>query len=146
MLPIAKSTEAFYINKTIFDRFSIDTGVTTDMLTSFDGVFAAANAYCDWSGGQNFLQINDYYHYAYVGMKANGGEFIVNGQLMTDTPVFEAIWNPLAEAAILIMILTAFICCVVISRKYVSPILKKLGRYDPAAVMCPISAFPKSTI
>jgi multiple sugar transport system substrate-binding protein len=33
-------------------------------------------------------------------MKTNGGEFIVNGQLMTDTPVFEAIWNPLAEAAI----------------------------------------------
>ena len=100
MLPIAKSTEAFYINKTIFDRFSIDTGVTTDMLTSFDGIFAAANAYYDWSGGQNFLQINDYYHYAYVGMKANGGEFIVNGRLMTDSPVFEAIWNPLAEAAI----------------------------------------------
>ncbi|MBR5312217.1 MAG: extracellular solute-binding protein [Clostridia bacterium] len=100
MLPIAKSTEAFYINKTIFDRFSRDTGITTDLLTSFDGIFSAANAYYDWSDGQNFLQINDYYHYAFVGTKTLGSEFIVNGRLMTDAPAFEAVWNPLAEAAI----------------------------------------------
>ena len=100
MLPIAKSTEAFYINKTIFDRSSIDTGITTDTLTTFDGIFAAANAYYDWSGGQNFLQINDYYHYAYTGMKAMGSELVVNGQLVTDTSAFEAIWKPLAASAI----------------------------------------------
>ena len=35
MLPIAKSTEAFYLNKTLFDRFSADTGVTEDDLNSF---------------------------------------------------------------------------------------------------------------
>ena len=33
-------------------------------------------------------------------MKTLGSEFIVNGRLMTDTPAFEAVWNPLAEAAI----------------------------------------------
>ena len=72
MLPVAKSTEAFFLNKTLFDRFSADTGITTDALRSYDGIFSAARAYYDWSDGQNFLQINDYYHYAYVGMKAHG--------------------------------------------------------------------------
>ncbi|MBQ7299436.1 MAG: hypothetical protein IJW77_06305 [Clostridia bacterium] len=72
MLPVAKSTEAFFLNKTLFDRFSANTGITTDALRSYDGIFSAARAYYDWSDGHNFLQINDYYHYAYVGMKAHG--------------------------------------------------------------------------
>lgn len=100
MLPVAKSTEAFFLNKTLFDRFSADTGVTTDDLAAYDGVFSAARAYYDWSGGQSFLQINDYYHYAYVGMKAYGSDFIRNGRLRQDDDAFRAIWLPLAKTAI----------------------------------------------
>jgi len=100
MLPVAKSTEAFFLNKTLFDRFSADTGVTTDDLTTYDGVFSAACAYYDWSEGQSFLQINDYYHYAYVGMKAYGSEFIHNGRLQLDDEAFRTIWLPLAKTAI----------------------------------------------
>ena len=99
MLPIAKSTEALYLNKTLFDRFSADTGVATDDLRTVNGMLNTAKAYYDWSGGQNFMQFNDFYNYAYVGMKAFGGEWIVDGKLqLNDT--FERIWNPLAEAAI----------------------------------------------
>ena len=100
MLPVAKSSEAFYLNKTLFDRFSAQTGVSTDSLSTFDGVFAAARQYYDWSGGQNFLQLNDYYNYAYVGMKAHGAEFIRNGRLRLDDDAFRAVWVPLAETAI----------------------------------------------
>jgi len=100
MLPIAKSTEAFYVNQTIFERFSRDTGITIESLATFDGIFAAARAYYDWSNGQNFLQINDYYHYLFTGMKSHGAEFVVNGQLQTETDAFAAIWNPLAQTAI----------------------------------------------
>lgn len=100
MLPIAKSTEAFYLNKTVFDRFSEDTGISVDTLDTFDGVFAAARAYYDWSNGQNFMQINDYYNYAYVGMKAYGSEFVRNGRLRLDDNAFEKIWEPLATTAI----------------------------------------------
>lgn len=99
MLPIAKSTEAFYLNKTLFDRFSADTGVTVDDLGSVDGVLNTAKTYYDWSGGQNFMQFNDFYHYAYVGMKAFGSEWIANGELQLNE-VFEKIWKPLAETAI----------------------------------------------
>ena len=100
MLPLAKSVEALYLNKTLFNRFSADTGITMDKLATFDGVFEAARSYYDWSGGQNFLQINDYYHYAYVGMKAYGSEFIRNGRLRLDDDAFRAVWVPLATTAI----------------------------------------------
>jgi hypothetical protein len=100
MLPVAKSTEAFYLNKTLFDRFSTDTGVTVNGLNTFDGVFDAARKYYDWSNGQSFMQINDYYNYAYVGMKAYGSELIRNGRLRLDDDAFRTIWVPLAETAI----------------------------------------------
>lgn len=100
MLPVAKSAEAFYLNKTLFDRFSAATGVSVDDLNTFDGVFDAARKYYDWSNGQNFMQINDYYHYAYVGMKANNAEFVRNGRLRLDDDAFKTIWVPLAQTAI----------------------------------------------
>lgn len=100
MLPVAKSVEAFFLNKTLFNRFSTDTGITVDDLATFDGIFDAARSYYDWSGGQNFLQINDYYHYAYAGMKAYGSEFVRNGRLRLDDEAFRAIWVPLAKTAI----------------------------------------------
>ena len=76
MLPVAKSSEALFLNKTLFERFSAETGASTDTLKTFDGFFEMANRYYDWSEGQNFTQINDFYNYAYIGMKAYGGEFI----------------------------------------------------------------------
>ncbi|MBQ3258496.1 MAG: extracellular solute-binding protein [Oscillospiraceae bacterium] len=100
MLPVAKSAEALYLNKTLFSRFGTDTGITMDDLASFDGVFSAARAYYDWSGGQNFMQLNDYYHYAYVGMKAYGSELVRGGRLQLDKEAFRSVWIPLAEAAI----------------------------------------------
>lgn len=99
MLPIAKSTEAFFLNKTLFDRFSAETGVTLESLGSIGGMLNAAKAYYDWSGGQNFMQINDFYHYAYAGMKSFGGELIADGKLCLDG-VFEQVWRPLAKTAI----------------------------------------------
>ena len=100
MLPIAKSSEALFLNKTLFDRFSAETGVSTDDLKSFDGFFETANIYFDWSGGQHFTQINDYYNYAYIGMKAFGGDLIKNGSLDLNDESFEKVWTPLSKAAI----------------------------------------------
>jgi len=100
MLPIAKSAEAFYVNKTLFDRFSIQSGITLDELSTFDGIFKTARTYYDLSGGKSFLQINDYYNYAYVGMKAHGSELVRNGRLRLDDEAFHNIWMPLAKTAI----------------------------------------------
>ena len=40
MLPIAKSTELLFLNKTIFDRFAADTGVSEEELLHFESLFA----------------------------------------------------------------------------------------------------------
>ncbi len=100
MLPIAKSTEVFFLNKTLFDRFSAETGVSADNCKTFEGFFETANIYYDWSGGQNFTQINDFYNYAYMGMRAYGSEFVKDGKLNLDDEAFERVWNPLSKAAI----------------------------------------------
>lgn len=100
MLPIAKSSEALFLNKTLFDRFSGETGVSTDDLQTIDGFLKTANLYYDWSEGQNFTQINDFYNYAYIGMKACGGEFIRDGKLDLNSEVFKKVWAPLSRAAI----------------------------------------------
>ena len=100
MLPIAKSTEALYLNKTLFADFSTQTGVTEEQLRSYRGLFDAANIYFDWTGGKHFVQLNDFYHYAMLGTKAYGGEFIRDGNLRLDDPAFETAWKQLARAAI----------------------------------------------
>lgn len=104
MLPIAKSTEAFYLNQTLFDKFVYDISaeyvITLESLKTFDSIFSISNLYYDWSQGQNFLQINDFYNYAYTGMKTYNDELIVNGKLQLNQPAFEKIWTPLAQSAI----------------------------------------------
>ena len=100
MFPVAKSTELFYLNKTLFDIFSAETSCKMETLSSFSGLFKAANTYYDWSGKQNFMQINDLYHYAFIGMKENGGEFIKDGKLNLYYEAFEKVWKPLAKCAI----------------------------------------------
>lgn len=100
MLPIAKSTEALFINQTLFDRFSSEVDISTDDLHTFEGLFEVARKYYDWSGGQNFIQLNDYYNYAYIGMKSYGSEFVRNNHLNISDESFERIWMPLAKSAI----------------------------------------------
>lgn len=100
MLPIAKSSEALYLNKTLFDKFSEETSITTEHLNNFESLFTVAQKYYDWTGGIDFMQINDFYNYSYVGMKAYKSNFIENGQLQLDNESFKKIWRPLASAAI----------------------------------------------
>ena len=71
-----------------------------DQLQSYEGLFDAANIYFDWSGGKHFVQLNDFYHYALLGTKAYGGEFIRDGKLQLDDPAFETVWKLLARTAI----------------------------------------------
>ena len=77
MLPIAKSSEALYLNKTLFEKFSDDTKINTEDLNTFDGLFKIARLYYDWSGGQNFMQLNDFYNYSIIGMHVDENHRIV---------------------------------------------------------------------
>lgn len=100
MLPIAKSSELLFLNRTIFDRFSADTGVTVDALATFAGVFSACDRYYDWSGGQTMFQINDFYHYFVAAVDSLGGDFLKNGQPDTESTPFATAYEPMARAAV----------------------------------------------
>lgn len=60
MIPVAKSTELLYLNKTEWDRFSSETGTPRELLGTWEGMVQAAEAYWEWSGGKAFLGMNSY--------------------------------------------------------------------------------------
>ena len=100
MLPVAKSTELLFVNQTLFDKFRAAAEVSTESLATFEGLFAACEAYYDWSDGQNMFQINDFYHYALAGMAAFGKDFVVSGRLNLESDAFGKVWAPMAHAGI----------------------------------------------
>ncbi|MBQ8249337.1 MAG: extracellular solute-binding protein [Clostridia bacterium] len=54
VFPVSKSTYALFMNGSQFTRFSEDTGVSLDDLSTWDGFFTAAEKYYKWSGGRPF--------------------------------------------------------------------------------------------
>ncbi len=99
-LPIAKSTELLFLNKTIFDRFAADTGASEDDLLQFESLFELCCQYYDWSGGVEMFQINDFYHYFLTNITGLGGQFIQNGKPDCSSEEFERVYLPMARAAI----------------------------------------------
>ena len=100
LLPVAKSSEVFYLNKTLFDRFASETGAEISAFESFDGLFETARLYYDKTGGMNFTQINDYYHYFLLGMESFGDSVVKDGKINCDSASFEELWEKLAACAI----------------------------------------------
>lgn len=100
MLPIAKSTELCFVNKTIFDRFAADTGVSIKSMVDFDALFATCNLYYDWSEGQTMFQSSDFYHYFLTNTASLGGTFIVDGKIDFSGDAFQRVWSPMARAGI----------------------------------------------
>lgn len=108
VLPVAKSTEIMFINKTIFDRFSQATGVTMEDLDTWEGLFRAAEIYAAWTDGQTpdipgdakAMFVHDYYfNYFQVGAQSLGEDFF-QGDKLAFGPAFRTAWGPLAQAAI----------------------------------------------
>lgn len=58
VFPVSKSTHLLFIAGGQFERFSADTGVTYEALSTWDGFFDAAAKYYDWSGGKSFCSFD----------------------------------------------------------------------------------------
>ena len=108
VLPVAKSTEIMFINKTIFDRFSQATGVTIEDLDTWEGLFQAAETYAAWTDAQTpdvpgdakSMFVHDYYfNYFQVGAESMGEDFF-RGDELAFGPAFKRAWEPLARAAL----------------------------------------------
>jgi len=97
--PFAKSTNLLYVNDTLFEPFSRETGITHADLATMDGIFRAADRYHEWSGGKSFFMYDDWIHYAMLNSEALGEPFFEKGCIRWDNPVLLKIWRPLAKAA-----------------------------------------------
>jgi multiple sugar transport system substrate-binding protein len=83
ILPIAKSTENLYINKTYWDEFSADTGASLEDLNTWEGLVKTAKKYYEYSG-KAFFGIDGNANYMLVSAMQLGEElFVVEGDRVT---------------------------------------------------------------
>lgn len=78
ILPIAKSTENLYVNKTFWDKFSKETGADVEKLRTWEGLVEVAKIYYEHNGK------------AFLGIDANANYMLLAGmQLGTELYTFE---------------------------------------------------------
>ena len=97
--PFAKSTNLLYVNDTLFEPFSKETGISYADLATLEGIFRAAARYHEWSGGKSFFMYDDWIHYAMLNSEALGEPFFEEGHIRWDNPALLKAWRPLARAA-----------------------------------------------
>lgn len=108
ILPVAKSTEVMFINKTGFDRFAKDTGVQLSDLQTWEKLYEVSEKYTEWSDAQTpdipddgkAFFVHDYhFNYFQVGVESFGESFF-DGDTIAFGDVFRKVWEPYARAAI----------------------------------------------
>ena len=98
ILPLAKSTEVLFVNRTLFDRWAATSGASYDDLKTWEGIYALAERYAA-DTGKCFL-VNDYhFNYFQVGVESLGENFFQNDGVRFG-PAFERAWEPYAHAAL----------------------------------------------
>lgn len=99
ILPLAKSTEILFVNKTAFDRFSADTGASYEELSTWESLYALAEKYREWSGGKSFFVHDYHFNYFQVGVESLGESFFSEDGVAFG-PAFEQVWEPYAKAGL----------------------------------------------
>ncbi len=100
VFPVAKSSEALFVNEIIFDRFAADTGVTYGQLSTWEELFEVAEKYYQWSDGKTFIMHDELLNFCQINTKALGGQAFIGDSLNFDDPTFREQWNIVAKAAI----------------------------------------------
>jgi len=110
VFPIAKSTEVLFVNKTLFDRFSQETGAKIEDLQTFEGIIRTASLYYDWTDrqtpdipndGKMFYMPDSIFNFFLVGCKQMGTEFVADGQLNLSTLQHKKVWDTYFEPAVM---------------------------------------------
>ncbi|MCR5458969.1 MAG: extracellular solute-binding protein [Acetatifactor sp.] len=99
VFPVAKSTEIMFVNKTLFDRFSKETGAKLEDLSTWQGLFQLAERYFEWSGGKTFFVHDYWFNYFQVGVTSLGQNFF-EGDRLNYGEAFQTAFDTLAEAAV----------------------------------------------
>jgi multiple sugar transport system substrate-binding protein len=101
VFPVSKSTYALFLNGSQFERFSADTGVTYDTLSTWEGFFDAAARYYDWSDGKPFCAFDYLIRHIEFDVMASGDdlEYTENGWYNTESPAIKRSWMKFAAGA-----------------------------------------------
>lgn len=109
VLPVAKSTEILFVNKTAFDRFSAETGAQLADLETWEGLFRLAREYVEWTDaktpeipddGKVFFVHDFHFNYFQVGAESLGVDFFDRNAVAFGT-AFDTAWKPYAEATLI---------------------------------------------
>lgn len=108
ILPVAKSTEVMFINKTGFDRFAEEVGVQLSDLQTWEKLYEIAELYTKWSDAQTpdipddgkAFFVHDYhFNYFQVGVESLGEAFFQEDTI-SFSDSFSKVWEPYARAAV----------------------------------------------
>ena len=112
VFPVAKSTEILFVNKTLFDRFSADTGAKVEDLQTWEGLYKMSKEYTKWTDeqtsdipgdGKAFFVHDYHFNYFQVGVESMGERFFYkddeDGSIYFSDS-FKKAWDPYADAAI----------------------------------------------
>lgn len=97
IFPVAKSTEALFINETDWAAFASDSGISYDDLATVEGLTRVAGLYYDWSGGKALFGRDSRANMFIIAAKQLGSEiFEVDGYDVTinaDREIMRKIWD-----------------------------------------------------
>ena len=104
ILPIVKSTELLYVNETAWNEFAVATGIDANKLNTWEGVYAAAQAYYQWTDaqtpetvgdGKSLMGVDSVANYVIIGNKQLGVEVIdgQNQQVVLDRAAMKKIFD-----------------------------------------------------
>lgn len=106
--PLAKSTEIMFIDKTLFDRFSVAADVGLEQLNTWEGLFELSSDYYRWTDAQTpevegdgkpFFVHDYHFNYFQVGTESMGESFFEKEEIAYGEK-FKKAWEPYARAAI----------------------------------------------
>ncbi len=100
VFPVAKSSNAFFVNSEVYDRFAKETGHTYEDLETWEGTFKTVEEYYKWSNGKAFFMYDDWIHYPMINMKAFGVDVFKNDAIDWNNLYFKEVMQPLLKAGI----------------------------------------------
>lgn len=100
VFPVSKSTYALFLNGSQFERFSRDTGVTYDSLSTWDGFFDAAGKYYEWSDGKPFCALDYLIRHVELDIMSSSDEmaYTETGWYNFESEAFKKSWDKFAES------------------------------------------------
>ncbi len=110
VFPTAKSTEVLFLNRTLFDRFSQNTGANIENLGTFEGIIKTAALYYDWTDkqtpditndGKVFFMPDSLFNFALIGCQQLGVDFIRNSAVNFTSPQYSKVWECYYKPAVL---------------------------------------------